>query len=33
MNRRYIIGGSVVWALNSVTSRGGGEGMARYMLS
>lgn len=33
MDRRYIKGGSVVWALNSVTSKGGGEGMARHMLN
>lgn len=33
MDRRYIKGGSVAWALNSVTSRGGGEGVARHMLS
>lgn len=33
MDRRYIKGGSVFGALNSVFSRGGGEGPARHLFS
>lgn len=32
MNRRYVKDGSVVWALNSVFSRGRGERAARHRL-
>lgn len=32
MDRRYVKGGSVVWALNSVFSRGRGERALRHRL-